>query len=114
MRKRAGPSWKQALNLLPVGEARARTDIEIALAEVNQWLAGDVEHRSHVTAAELNLARTDQASRRSDAEGAASARLAVMRVVWFWMLAGVMFAACEHDQPLQTAASVPQHSACPR
>src|SRR5512140_2576133 len=45
---------EMAHDLLPVSEQRARADIEVALAEVNQWLAGDVEHLSHVTAAELN------------------------------------------------------------
>jgi len=45
---------EKAHDLLPSTELRARADIEMALAEVNQWLAGDVEHLSHVTAAELN------------------------------------------------------------
>ena len=45
---------EKALGLLPTDQARARTDIEMALAEVNQWLAGDVEHLAHVTAAVLN------------------------------------------------------------
>lgn len=45
---------EKAHDLLPTTAVRARTDIEMALAEVNQWLAGDVEHLSHVTSAELN------------------------------------------------------------
>lgn len=45
---------EKALAVLPATEQRARTDIEVALAEVNQWLAGDVEHLAHVTAAELS------------------------------------------------------------
>ena len=45
---------EKAHDLLPSTELRARADIEMALAEVNEWLAGDVEHLSHVTAAELN------------------------------------------------------------
>ncbi len=45
---------EKAHDLLPVTEQRARTDIEVALAEVNQWLAGDVEHLSRVTSAQLS------------------------------------------------------------
>ena len=44
----------KAHDLLPTTDQRARADIEMSLAEVDQWLAGDVEHLSHVTAAELN------------------------------------------------------------
>ena len=45
---------EKAHDLLPTTDLRARADIEMALAEVNQWLAGDVENLSHVTGAELN------------------------------------------------------------
>ena len=45
---------EKVLERLPTDEATARVDIEIALAEVNEWLAGDVEHLSHVTSADLN------------------------------------------------------------
>jgi hypothetical protein len=45
---------EKALALLPATRQRARADIDLALAEVNQWLAGGVEHLSHVTAAELS------------------------------------------------------------
>jgi hypothetical protein len=45
---------EEALALLPVTEQRGRADIERALSEVEQWLAGDAEHLSHVTAKDLN------------------------------------------------------------
>jgi len=45
---------EKAHDLLPSTELSARGDIEMALAEVNQWLAGDTEHLSHVTAADHN------------------------------------------------------------
>ena len=32
----------------------ARTDIEIALAKVDQWLAGDADHPSHMTGEDLD------------------------------------------------------------
>lgn len=64
---------EKAHDLLPIRDLRARADIEMALAEVNQWLAGDVDHLSHVTAAELSrwlehtkhLAETTPKSRRA-------------------------------------------------
>jgi len=45
---------ENVLERLPNDDAGGRLDLELALAEVNEWLAGDVEHLSHVTAADLN------------------------------------------------------------
>jgi hypothetical protein len=43
-----------ALEQLPAGDTRMRSDIELALAEVTQWLTGDPANMSHVVSAELN------------------------------------------------------------
>jgi hypothetical protein len=42
-------------SLVLSGEAsREHRDIELALAEIDQWLAGDVAHLSHTTAEDIN------------------------------------------------------------
>jgi hypothetical protein len=43
-----------ALQQLPATDTRMRSDIELALAEVTQWLAGDPANMSHVVSAELS------------------------------------------------------------
>ena len=43
-----------ALEQLPATDTRMRSDLELALAEVTQWLAGDPENMSHVVSAELS------------------------------------------------------------
>lgn len=45
---------EQALEDLPTDDTVARNYISIALSVVDELLAGDVEHLSHVTAADLN------------------------------------------------------------
>jgi LmbE family N-acetylglucosaminyl deacetylase len=44
----------EALEMLPIEETRARSDIEIALGAVDELLTGDLAHLSSVTAAGLN------------------------------------------------------------
>ena len=43
-----------ALEKLPVGELRARNDIELALSSIDELLTGDLVRLSDVTAADLN------------------------------------------------------------
>ena len=45
---------EEVLRLLSDDRLLMRTDLEMALAEVDQWLAADVEHVSYVTAGELS------------------------------------------------------------
>lgn len=45
---------EEALQVLPIGEQRARTDIELALAALGEHLSGDLEHVPHTTAAEVS------------------------------------------------------------
>lgn len=44
----------QAMEILPLEETRARSDIEIALAAVDELLTGDTDHLSSTTAYDLN------------------------------------------------------------
>ena len=44
----------KALEMLPLEEARARNDIEIALGAVDELLTGDTAHLSSTTAYDLN------------------------------------------------------------
>jgi hypothetical protein len=43
-----------ALEQLPATDTRMRSDIDLALAEVTQWLSGDPANMSHVVSAELS------------------------------------------------------------
>ena len=43
-----------ALERVPEDQTRLRSDIELALSEVTQWLSGDSAHMSHVVSAELS------------------------------------------------------------
>jgi hypothetical protein len=45
---------ERALEKLPAEDARARSDINIAVSSIDGLLTGDVEHLSDATAAELN------------------------------------------------------------
>ncbi len=55
MRARARKAeLEHALAVLPADEKGTYVDIALALAEVNQWLVGDVAHLSRVTASQLN------------------------------------------------------------
>lgn len=44
----------QALEMLPLEDTRMRSDIEIALAAVDELLTGDTDHLSSMTAVDLN------------------------------------------------------------